>query len=273
MRIGNFHLTSGTPAIMGIVNVTPDSFSDGGRFLNASEAIDHALRLVDEGADIIDVGGESTRPGSEPVSEDQELSRVIPIIEGIRKRSGCAISVDTTKAAVVLRAIETGADMINDVSAGRFDSTIFELAARADMPVCLMHMKGTPGTMQTNPLYTDLMSEITGFLSDAMTRAVSCGVHRKNLMIDPGIGFGKTVDDNITILRRIADLEDLNAPIVIGTSRKSFIGKILDADIENRLEGTLATLAIAIDGGASILRVHDVGPARRFMTMYCACRG
>ncbi len=273
MKIGSFHLSTARPAIMGIVNVTPDSFSDGGIYSNTAAAVEHAIRLVDEGADIIDVGGESTRPGAEPVSAEDELMRVIPVIEGVKKHRDCAISIDTSKSFVLHRAIEAGADMLNDVSAGRFDNELFTVAARTGIPVCIMHMKGTPRTMQEAPHYTDLMTEITAFLSDAISRAISAGIHRRNIMIDPGIGFGKTVTDNVTILRRLADLCDLNAPIVIGTSRKSFIGKILDVDIENRLEGTLATLAIAIDGGASILRVHDVGPTKRFTDMYCACRG
>ncbi|MFA4874865.1 MAG: dihydropteroate synthase [bacterium] len=272
MRIGSLHLDSGKPAIMGIVNTTPDSFSDGGQFSSIDDAIDYGLRLVDEGADVIDVGGESTRPGSAPVSLEEELGRVIPVIEGMRKRCDIPISIDTSKAIVACRAMEAGASMINDVSAGRFDPELFACAARAGVPICLMHMNGTPRNMQEEPRYNDLMSEITAFLSDAISRAVSSGVHRNNIMIDPGIGFGKSVSDNVTILRRLADLCDLNAPIVIGTSRKSFIGKILDVDVENRLEGTLATLAVAIDNGASILRVHDVAPAKRFTDMYFACR-
>lgn len=272
MKIGTFELTGHKPAIMGIVNVTPDSFSDGGKFANSDAAISHAFKLIEEGADIIDIGGESTRPGSLPVSEEEEIRRVIPIIKAVRRKSNCAISVDTTKSNIAMRALEAGADMINDISAGRFDPAIFGVAAKAGVPICLMHMRGTPRTMQENPHYDDVMAEISAFLSDAIERAVAAGVSRNNIMIDPGIGFGKTVEDNITILRSLADLGKLGAPIVIGTSRKYFIGKVLDVNVNNRLEGTLATLAVAISNGVSILRVHDVGPTKKFVTMYCVCR-
>ncbi len=271
MMISSISLPKNGPALMGIINVTPDSFSDGGRYLNASAAVEHALRLVEEGADIVDIGGESTRPGAVPVSADDELTRVIPVIEGIRRSSEIPISIDTTKASVAKAALNAGANMINDISAGRFDSEMFALAASKQVPICLMHMKGTPRTMQNDPHYDDVMVEIISFLKESMKLAEEAGVKREMIMIDPGIGFGKTVEDNLIILKRLGELKKLNAPIVIGTSRKSFIGKVLDVNVENRLEGTLATLAASIKGGASILRIHDVASAKRFMKVYCAC--
>lgn len=255
---------------MGIVNVTPDSFSDGGRYLDPQAAIDHALSLVEEGADIIDIGGESTRPGSEPVAGDEELGRVMPVIEGIRLKSAVPISIDTTKSQVARRAIGAGANMINDTSAARFDSAMLELAARENVPICLMHMKGTPRTMQIDPRYDDLMGEIGSFLQEAVNRARAQGV--KKIIVDPGIGFGKTAQDNVVILRRLDELSHLGVPVLVGPSRKSFIGKMLGLDVDKRLEATLATLAVSVEGGASILRVHDVGQARRFIDMYILCR-
>jgi len=257
---------------MGIINVTPDSFSDGGSFLETPNAIDHALRLIDEGADIIDIGGESSRPGSDPVPVDEELGRVTPVIEGIRKRSDIPISIDTTKSIVAKRAIDAGADMINDISAGRFDSEILALAAMGNKPICLMHMKGTPKTMQDDPTYGDLIGEIRDFLADAISRAVEQGVRRNNIVIDPGIGFGKSADDNIEILKRLNDFAALEAPILVGASNKSFIGKTLKLDIKERLEATLATIPTSVEGGAGILRLHDVKSSRRFLDMYLLCR-
>ncbi|MBN1282518.1 MAG: dihydropteroate synthase [Proteobacteria bacterium] len=273
MRIGRFNLDERCPAIMGIVNATPDSFSDGGRFLEPSRAIARALELESEGADIVDIGGESSRPGSEPVSVDEELRRVIPVIEGVRRRSSVPISIDTTKARVAARALDAGAEMINDISAARFDPRMLGLAADRGVPIALMHMKGTPRTMQEAPRYGDLMAEIGSFLADAMARAEGAGVARDRLIVDPGIGFGKTVEHNLTIIAHLDELSALKAPILIGTSRKAFIGKVLDLEVDERLEGTLATLAIAVDKGASILRVHDVSPARRFLDMYESLSG
>ncbi len=272
MKIGRFRLERGVPAIMGIVNATPDSFSDGGLCLDPGAAVKHALMLERDGADIIDVGGESTRPGARPVGTAEELRRVMPVIEGVRSKSDVPISIDTTKSEVARAAVEAGADMINDISAGRFDEGMLTTAARLKVPICLMHMKGTPRTMQEAPRYDDLMGEIAGYLSDAMERACRAGVARERVILDPGIGFGKTADDNITILKRLAEIAGLGAPVLIGTSRKSFIGKVLDVDMEKRLEGTLATLALATERGAQLLRVHDVAAARRFLSMYLACR-
>ncbi|MFH0799744.1 MAG: dihydropteroate synthase [Pseudomonadota bacterium] len=257
---------------MGIVNATPDSFSDGGSFSDASAAIEHALRLAGEGADIIDVGGESTRPGAWPVAVDEEQRRAIPVIEGIRRWSKVPISIDTTKSAVASRALQAGADMINDISAGRFDPEMLPLAAKARVPICLMHMRGEPRTMQMAPHYDNLMDEIRAFLSDAIRRAIAAGVARDNIIVDPGIGFGKRAEDNLNILKDLRQLEAVEVPILIGTSRKSFIGKMLGLEVNERLEATLATLAAAVDQGASILRVHDVAPARRFLDMHLLLR-
>ncbi|HQG14207.1 MAG TPA: dihydropteroate synthase, partial [bacterium] len=259
MKIRNLEIGAGPmPAIMGILNVTPDSFSDGGLHFLPSDAISHALKLIDEGADIIDIGGESTRPGSSPVSEDEEIDRVIPIIEGLRSRSEIPISIDTSKSAVAKAAIEAGADLINDISAGRFDPEIFELAALHKKPICLMHMKGLPKNMQDNPHYDDLIFEISGFLSEAASFAISKGVPSELIILDPGIGFGKSADDNLSILRNIGSFKSLGFPLLIGTSNKSFIGKKLGLDVKDRLEASLATIPACMNGGASILRMHDV---------------
>jgi dihydropteroate synthase len=253
--------------IMGILNVTPDSFSDGGRFSNRDEAIARALKMEEDGADIIDIGGESSRPGSDPVPEGEELSRVIPVIRGIRQKSKIPISIDTTRSTVAGRALDAGADMINDISAGRFDPEMLHVAATARVPICLMHMKGTPKTMQTDTSYEDLMEEIRSFLASASKRAEKAGVAADNIMIDPGLGFGKSAADNVTIIRELDKLSALNRTILIGPSKKSFIGKLLGLDVDDRLEATLATLGKAYQNGASIFRVHDVGPAKKFLSM------
>ncbi|HPQ80962.1 MAG TPA: dihydropteroate synthase [bacterium] len=287
MLIGTHPLQTEKPSIMGVVNVTPDSFSDGGLFADTSSAIAHALKLAEWGADIVDIGGESTRPGAAPVSEDEELRRVIPVIEGVRKNSNVPISIDTTKSLVAQRAIKAGAVMINDISAGRFDPEILEVAAESRVPICLMHMQGNPKDMQRDPHYDDLLGEIAEFLNDSIVRAKRAGVAKDMLIVDPGIGFGKTPQDNVKILKNLnsfsfpteqgRDPENNGRketiPILVGTSRKSFLGKLLGFEVNNRLEGTLATIAIAIDRGASILRVHDVEQARRFVDTYLLLHG
>lgn len=252
---------------MGILNITPDSFSDGGEFYKPNKAIDHALRIAHEGADIIDIGGESSRPGSKPVSLNEELKRVIPVTQGIRRQSNIPISIDTTKSEVAHEAMEAGANMINDISAGCFDPKIFDVAAKAQVPICLMHMKGTPRTMQENPFYEDLMEEIKSFLADATKRATEAGIDPDKIILDPGIGFGKTAQDNATILKKLPTLKSLNKPILIGPSKKSFIGKLLGLQVNDRLEATLATLSFAYKNGASILRVHDVASAKKYLSM------
>lgn len=258
--------------LMGIVNVTPDSFSDGGRFFDCSLAVEHALELIKAGADIIDIGGESTRPGALPVSVDEELRRVLPVIEDVRKKSDIPISIDTTKSIVAKHSIDAGASMINDISAGRFDPEIFSVVASTKVPICLMHMQGLPQTMQINPHYENIISEIHKFLLDAISRATEAGISREQIIIDPGIGFGKTPEDNIEIIRHLDKFLDLRCPILIGTSKKSFIGKLLDLEVDKRFPATLATLAVAIEKGAHIFRVHDIAPARHFLDMFLMCK-
>ncbi len=253
--------------VMGIVNVTPDSFSDGGLFLDPETAIKHGLHLAEEGADILDVGGESTRPGADPVDADTETRRVVPVIEGLARQTPTPISVDTTKAEVARAALDAGASIINDVSAGRFDPPILDLAAERGVPVVLMHMLGDPRTMQQDPTYDDVVGEIATFLADRADAAVAAGVSRARILIDPGFGFGKTREHNLILLRRLRELTSLGTPVVAGTSRKSFIGLTLDVPVEERLEGTAATVAVAVMNGAAVVRVHDAGPMRRVASM------
>jgi dihydropteroate synthase len=252
--------------IMGIVNVTPDSFSDGGSFFSAELAVTHALQLVDEGADILDIGGESTRPFSEPVSESEELSRVLPVIEEISRRVDVPISIDTTKASVAQKAVAAGATLINDISALRMDPEIASIAAEYRVPLILMHMKGTPKTMQVAPVYEDLIPDIVNFLSNAMDQAMSAGVDRSMIILDPGIGFGKTIDHNLQILNELEKFHQLKATLLVGPSRKMFIRQLVKEpekkDIDPRslsvARGTQATITIAAMKGVHIVRVHDV---------------
>lgn len=248
--------------IMGILNVTPDSFSDGGKFLDVKDAVDHALRMEEEGADIIDVGGESTRPGAKTVKVKEELRRVIPVIKKLRKKLRVPISIDTRKAKVAEEALEHGADIINDVSGLYYDPKMIEVVKRYDVPVIIMHMKGTPKTMQVNPYYEDVISEIYSYFIKVLQRLEKNGVGDGKVILDPGIGFGKALEHNIEIFRRLREFKSLGRPILIGPSRKSFIGEILDLPVEKRLNGTLASCALAILNGADILRVHDVRPVR-----------
>ncbi len=259
---------SGGPLIMGVLNVTPDSFSDGGEYLGSSAAVERGLAMMAEGADIIDVGGESTRPGSEPVGFKEQIERVVPVVEELASRGDKLISIDTSSSEVARRALAAGASIVNDVSAGRADEQMFELLAEVGCPVVLMHMLGTPRDMQTEPCYEDVVGEITAFLARAVDRAMAAGVHRDRVIIDPGIGFGKTLEHNLEILCRLGELECLSRPILVGTSRKSFIGRVLG--IENpseRIWGTAATVALAVAGGANILRVHDVAQMRQVAKM------
>jgi dihydropteroate synthase len=253
--------------IMGIINVTPDSFSDGGQFFDAEKAIEHAKRMAMEGADIIDIGGESTRPGSEPVTMEEEMRRVIPVIEGIANEVKVPISIDTCKSEVAKAALEKGASMVNDISALRFDPKIADVVVEHDVPLVLMHMKDKPNNMQVNPTYTSVLSEIREFLRERVEFAASKGVPRESIIIDPGIGFGKTVEHNYEIIKKLEDLKSLDLPILIGTSRKSFIGKTLGLDVDERLEGTLATITMSIINGADVVRVHDVKEALRAARM------
>lgn len=248
--------------IMGILNVTPDSFSDGGKFFEKDEAVRHALSMADEGADIIDVGGESTRPGAGDVSLKEELDRVMPVIEGIAGKTAAVISIDTRKSVVAEAAIKTGAKIVNDVSGLRFDDLMASVVAKHNAAVIVMHMKGTPEDMQANPVYADVVAEIIQGLQESISIARAAGISEDKIIIDPGIGFGKTVEHNIEILKRLDEFKKLNKPICIGVSRKSFIGRLLHlSNAGDRLPGTIAANTIAIMKGANILRVHDVREA------------
>jgi dihydropteroate synthase len=250
----------GKTLIMGIVNMTPDSFSDGGMFSDVEDAVVHARKMEEAGADIIDIGGESSRPGSEPVAAHEEMARVLPLIERLRGVLSSPLSIDTTKAVVARRALEAGAEIVNDISAMRFDDGMAEVVATHQVPIVLMHMRGRPRTMQEGDLaYGCLMGEIAGFLEERIEAAVSAGVHEEQIVIDPGIGFGKSTADNIAILRNLKELKTLGMPILVGVSRKRFIGQITGRErAEERLEGTAASLTAAILNGAHIVRVHDV---------------
>ena len=249
---------------MGILNVTPDSFSDGGRFTRVNIAVDHAINMIDDGAHIIDIGGESTRPGSVPVSEDEECERILPVIESIKKiNSKITISIDTYKASVAKRAIEAGADMVNDISGLTFDSNMLPLLSGKDIPVIIMHINGKPKTMQNNPVYDDLIEDIKSFLYHQSKVAEESGIKKDHIILDPGIGFGKTFDNNFTLLRRLDEICSLGYPIMIGPSRKAFIGDVLDLPPDDRIEGTLATIVAGIMNGAKIVRVHDVKEVNR----------
>ncbi len=248
--------------IMGILNITPDSFSDGGLYLDTEKAVEHALRLADDGADIIDVGGESTRPYSQRVPLEEELKRVIPVIEGIRRYSDIPISIDTYKAEVAKRAIDAGASIVNDITALRGDPKIAEVVRDRQVPLVLMHMKGDPSNMQDNPTYDNLMEEISLFLKERAQYAISRGISEEKVIVDPGIGFGKTFEHNLEIINRLGILQELGYPILIGTSRKRFLGEILDKEPMERDIGTMATVTAAILNGANIVRVHNVKMAK-----------
>jgi len=256
------------PLIMGILNVTPDSFSDGGQFYHPESAVDRALQMIDEGADIIDIGGESTRPGSEPVTEDEEIRRVIPIIEKIRAKTDVIISIDTYKSGLARLALEAGCDIVNDISGCQFDSGMPEVIARFDCPLIVMHIKGTPRNMQKNPQYSDIMLELYRYFEERIETLNRFGLSK--LMVDPGIGFGKRLSDNIRILRDLRDFKFLGYPVLIGTSRKSFIGALTDKQVEKRLSGSIATQIIAAMNGADIVRVHDVGETRDAIKIFKA---
>lgn len=276
------------PAVMGVINVTPDSFSDGGQFVEAGAAVAHGIRLAAEGAAILDVGGESTRPGAEPVSEEEELRRVVPVVAGLtheRERlapvldrstiglrsSRMAISIDTRKLAVAEAALDAGASIVNDVAAFRTAPELAGLVADRGATCCLMHMLGDPRTMQSDPRYEDVVGEVRAFLEERLAFAVSEGVPEERVWLDPGIGFGKTLEHNLELLRRLDELVAIGRPIVVGTSRKSFLGKLAGGRAEaQRLPGTIATNVIALQRGAAIFRVHDVAPVAEALAVAAA---
>ena len=253
--------------IMGILNITPDSFSDGGDFFEKNIAIDRALEMVEQGADIIDIGGESTRPFSDSVSLKEEISRVIPVIEGICKESDVCISIDTTKSKVASEALEAGASVINDISAMEIDSLMVDVALKFNCPIVLMHMKGIPKNMQDNPQYQSLISDIKEYLLSRIDFVVSKGIDRNKIIIDPGIGFGKTVENNFEIINNLDQFVKMNFPVLLGASRKSFIGVSLNLPENDRLEGSIAANIIGLQKGAKIFRVHDVVETSRAMVI------
>lgn len=243
---------------MGVINVTPDSFSDGGKFLQTDKALKQALSLIQQGADIIDIGGESTRPGADVVSTEEEIHRVVPVIQQIRKvNTAITLSIDTSKPQVMQAAIQAGANFINDVNALQSDGSL-SVAADSNVPVCLMHKQGQPKSMQVNPQYRDVLTEVIEFFKRRVDKCLSAGIQAKNIILDPGIGFGKTLEHNLTLLKNIYHLKSLGHPLLIGVSRKSMIGEILDAKVDDRLYGSLAIAQFASMQGADILRVHDV---------------
>lgn len=259
-------------AIMAVLNVTPDSFYDGGRHFDSGRAIADGLAMAADGADVIDIGGESSRPGADPVSEADELARVIPVISGLRRQCALPISIDTYKAAVARAALDAGADIVNDISALGFDPAMAALAASEKVPVILMHMRGTPRTMQSDPQYDDVVREVRDFLAERLYDAMDAGIDAESIVLDPGIGFGKTVEHNLQLLRGLSILGALGQPVLVGVSRKTFIGKILGAEPEQRLEGSLAAAVAAVLGGANILRVHDVAASSRALRIADALR-
>ncbi len=259
------------PVIMGVVNVTPDSFSDGGLFLDADAAVEHGRRLAAEGAAILDVGGESTRPGADPVTEDEELRRVLPVVERLAGDGGPRVSIDTTKATVARAAIDAGADIVNDVSAFRYDPDLPGVVAEAGADCCLMHMLGDPRTMQVDPRYDDVVSEVKAFLEERAAFAVGEGIAEERIMVDPGIGFGKTVAHNLELLRRLDEIAALGFTLLLGTSRKGFLGKLVGReDPHERVAATVATNVLALERGATVFRVHDVAATADALTVAAA---
>ncbi len=257
--------------VMGILNVTPDSFSDGAEYFSVEKAVEHAIQMEKDGADIIDIGGESTRPGAQNLSLEEEMDRVIPVIEELVQKIDVPISIDTYKSKIAKKALDLGVNMVNDITALQGDKHLASVIADYDVPICLMHMKGNPRNMQVNPHYDDIMKEIKSFLKERVDYAIFCGIKKENIVVDPGIGFGKRtgrgIEDNCEILRRLNELKDFGHPIMVGASRKTFIGNICGKNetltVNDRLEGSLAAACIAVANGADIVRVHDVKETRR----------
>lgn len=260
------------PLVMGIVNVTLDSFYDGGRYIDSNQAVAHACHLVEQGADILDIGAESTRPGADPVTEEEELARIVPVVAALARQVPVPISVDTTKSAVARAALAVGASIINDVSALRWDLEMASVVAEAEAAVILMHMQGTPHTMQVAPQYQDVVTDVTTFLEERVHVAVGAGISKTNIILDPGIGFGKLLEHNLEILDGLSAFTRLKRPLLVGPSRKSFIGQLTGRPPEHREWGTAAAVAIAVDRGAGILRVHDVAAMADIVTVAAAIR-
>lgn len=266
---GGRRLDLSRPAVMGILNITPDSFSDGGVFLPCDKAVAQALRMTEEGADIIDIGGESTRPGAQPVSAQEEMDRVLPVIEALHQRLPIPLSIDSSKPEVMRAAVAAGAGFINDVQALRAPLAL-ETAARLKVPICLMHMQGEPRTMQSDPRYANVVPEVRDFLAKRLEICVQAGIPAQRLVVDPGFGFGKTLEHNIELLRGLRRFQDLGVPMLVGLSRKSMIGKALGLAVEHRLHASVALALMAAQNGARILRVHDVGPTVEALRMWTA---
>jgi dihydropteroate synthase len=269
----NIHIPHAPTLIMGILNVTTDSFSDGGLFFDRGIAINHALEMEAAGADIIDIGGESTRPGSKPVLLKDELNRVIPVIEAVRSASDVCVSIDTYKADVAEKAIKAGANIVNDISALQFDASMADVVKNNNVPVVIMHIKGTPREMQKDPHYDDLMQEVVAYFQERVDFCRQRGIKKGNIILDPGIGFGKRSQDNFELLRELKQIADLGYPVLSGPSRKSFIGLTLDLPVEERVEGTAAAVTASILNGAKIVRVHDVQEMKRVVTIADNIRG
>jgi dihydropteroate synthase len=259
LRACQFEFVFPRPAlVVGIVNVTPDSFSDGGAFADADAAVAHGVKLVEQGAEILDIGGESTRPRAVPVSEAEELRRVIPVLEALRTRVNVPLSIDTMKPAVARAAIAAGASIVNDVAANRDDDAMWRLVAETGAAYVCMHMQGTPQTMQANPVYADVVREVAGFFSDRLRRLNDCGVAREQIVLDAGIGFGKSLEHNLQLLGALGSFTKLERPLLLGVSRKSFIGKLLGTDVSARLPASLACASLGVEAGANLIRAHDV---------------
>ena len=261
LTIGNKQFDLSRAIVMGILNVTPDSFSDGGQFDRAERALEHAMRMQQEGADIIDIGGESTRPGANAVTVDEELERVIPVIRAFRQHSSLPISIDTSKPEVMRTAVAEGANMVNDVNALQAEGAV-ETCAELGVPVCLMHMQGMPRTMQQDPQYDDVVKDVAAYLQQRSIECIESGIHRINIVIDPGFGFGKTLRHNLNLLSRLESISALELPVLVGVSRKSMLGAILDRPVSERLYAGIAAAVIAYNKGARLFRVHDVAPTR-----------